>query len=183
MSKFLQLLNWRLIVIHLVAFWFIYHGVQTIAFCKDPPYGDFDSNAIIKVYQKFRFDIDKNFIEQMGNIGLILAYVLAWYVSWKKGWHWINDVFAFVIAFALGYFYFLGWNNLPNIFFLPGDPFYVTRGSYHGPSIWSYMIDGAIMLALGVVLLFWGKIQQFIDRGQYVDKVALEAAKKKQRVK
>ncbi len=111
MSKFLQLFNWRLITIHLVAFWFFFHGVQTLAFLKDPSFGSPQLNAFIEAGQKPRYAIDKTFIEQMGNIGLLFAYVLAWYIAWKRGWHWLNDVLAFVIAFGLGYFNWGGWNN------------------------------------------------------------------------
>lgn len=176
MSKFLQQLNWRLIIVHLIAFWFFYYGAQTLAFLKDIPFAQPDLNAIIKAAQKPRYEFDKNFIEQMGNIGLVLAYILSWYVSWKRNWHWINGVIAFIAAFALGYYNWFGWDHLSDFFLAPGRLF-------RSHPIVNFIISGGIMLILGLLLLFWKKIQRFIDKGQYVDKAALAAEKSKRRVR
>jgi len=176
MSKFFQLLNWRMIILHLVAFWFFYYSFETFAFLKDRAFAEPTLNAMIKAAQLQRYNMDKTFIEQMGNIGLVLAYVLSWWIASRRGWHWINGVIAFIVAFALGYSNWFGWDHLSPIFLAPGRLFKQT-------SIWNFVTSGTIMLAIGLLILFWKKIQQYIDRGSYVDKTALEAQKKKKRVR
>jgi len=175
MSNFFTNLNWRLIIIQLVSLWFFFYAFQTLAFLKDRAFADPLLNSIIKASQKPRYAMDKTFIEQIGNIGLVVAYVLWWFVASKKGWHWINGVIAFIVAFALGFFNWFGWDHLSNIFLAPGRLFQQT-------SMWNFLLSGGIMLAIGLFLLFWKKMQLFIDRGSYVDKKAIEADKKKRRV-
>jgi len=175
MSKFFLNLNWRLILIQLVSFWFFYYGFQTLAFLHDLAFANPNLNAMIRVAQKPRYELDKNFIEQIGNIGLVAAYILWWFIAVKRDWHWINGVIAFIIAFALGYYNWFGWDHLSGIFLAPGRLFKQT--------IWNFLISGSIMLALGLLLAFWKKVQSFIDRGSYVDKKAIEEDKKKRRVR
>ena len=176
MSKFFKTLNWRLIIIQLVSLWFFFYAFQTLAFLKDRAFADPTLNGIIRVSQKPRYAMDKTFIEQIGNIGMVLAYVLWWFVASKRGWHWINGVIAFIITFALGAYNLLGWDHLSDIFLAPGRLFRQT-------SIWNFLLSGGIMLAIGLFLLFWKKIQLFIDKGSYVDKKAIEEDKKKRRVR
>jgi len=177
MSKFFSVFNVRLIIIHLVAFWFFYYGIETLAFLHDRYLGEPSLAGIIRAGQKARYDNDKTFIEQFGNIGLLLAYVISWFVCAKKGWHWINGVIAFLMAFALGYFNWFGWDHLSGIFLAPG------RLLFPRSSIWNFILSGVIMVGLGSALFFWRKVLDFIDRGSYVDKAALEAEKKKKRVR
>ena len=115
------------------------------------------------------------FIEQMGNIGLLVAYVISWFISVKRGWHWINGVIAFLIAFALGYYNWFGWDHLSGVFLAPGRLFGQT-------SLWNFLLSGSIMLAIGLLLALWKKVQLFIDKGSYIDKKAIEEDKKKRRV-
>jgi hypothetical protein len=176
MSKFFSSLNIRLILIHLVALWFFFYAFQSYAFLKDRAFAEPTLNGLIKAAQKPRYDIDKTFIEQMGNIGLLVAYVISWYISTKRGWHWINGVIAFLIAFALGSFNWFGWDHLSGIFLAPGRLFGQT-------SVWNFLVSGTILLIPGLLLLFWKKIQLFIGRGNYVDKTAIEEEKKKRRVR
>ena len=176
MSKFFSTLNWRLIIIQLVSLWFFFYAFQTLAFLHDRAFAEPTLNSIIRATQKPRYALDKTFIEQIGNIGLVVAYILWWWLASKKGWHWINGVIAFVVAFALGYYNWFGWDHLSSIFLAPGRLFKQT-------SVWNFLVNGAIMLAIGLALLYWKKIQAFIDKGSYLDKKAVEEDKKKRRVR
>jgi hypothetical protein len=176
MSKLLSTLNWRLIIIQLVSFWFFFYGFQILSFLKDPALANPMLNSIIKTTEKPRYALDETFIEQMGNIGLVAAYILWWFIASKRDWHWINGVIAFIVAFALGALNWFGWNHVSNIFLAPGRLFNQT-------SIWNFLLSGSIMLALGLLLALWKKVQLFIDKGSYVDKKAIEEDNKKKRVR
>jgi hypothetical protein len=176
MRSFFSNLNVRLIIVYLVAFWFFYYGTETLAFLYDRALAEPTLGSIIHITQKSRYESDEVFIRQMGNIGLLAAYVISWFVSSKKGWHWINGVIAFVIAFALGYLNWFGWDHLSGIFLAPGRIFKRT-------SAWNFIVSGSLMLAIGSLLFFWKKVQLFIDRGNYVNKKTIEADKKKRRIR
>ena len=176
MTKFLSNLNWRLIIIQLISLWFFFYAFQTLAFLKDRAFADPTLNTIIKAAQKPRYAIDETFIEQMGNIGLVAAYVLWWFIASKKGWHWINGVIAFIVAFALGAWNWFGWDHMSGIFLAPGRIFKQT-------SIWNFVVSGSILLALGLLLALLKKVQSFIDKGSYVDQKAIDEDKKKRRVR
>jgi hypothetical protein len=96
------------------------------------------------------------FIEQAGNIGLVVAYIISWSICTKRDWFWLNSVIIFVIAFILRNLGWLGWKYLNHIFYVPGKIF-----KEH--SIWGYITDGLIMLAIGLVIFFSKKLTRYID--------------------
>jgi hypothetical protein len=176
MSNFFSNFNIRLIIINLVGFWFFYYAGATFGFLHDRSF-------FIPVYTKIaqaqfpeRYAYDVNLIQQIGNVSILVAYIVAWFISKKQGWHWINDVVVFVIAILLGNVNWFGWDHLSSIFLLPGRPF-------NAGSILHYLVPGLIMLALGLAVLFSKRLMRFIDKGQSKNLQAIAASKKARRVR
>jgi hypothetical protein len=158
MKSLISQLNIRLILIHLAAFWLFFFAFHTLAFLHDNAFFNPVLYQVNRVTFPDRFNADITFIEQAANIGLVLAYIISWFICLKKGWHWINGVIIFVIAFILGNKNWFGWQLVNKVFLTPGRIF-------HDGSLLIYWTDGLIMLLLGSLLLFLNPVKRFIDRG------------------
>ena len=168
-------LNGRLIIVHLAAYWLFYYAFQTFAFLYDRGFFNPRYTAVFQAQFPERYKLDVTIIQQAGNIGLLVVYVISWFIASKRGWHWINDVLVFIIAFALGNLEWFGWDHLSPVFLAIGNSF--TN------SIARFVSNGAIMVALGCLLLFSKSILRFIDRGQSDYKAKLATDKIARRVK
>jgi hypothetical protein len=169
-------LNARLIIIHLVAFWFFIYGFESLGFLHDHKFFNPLYDRINRVTFPDRYNADKTFVEQAGNIGLVLAYIISWFVCSKKSWHWFNGVIAFVVAFGLNYCNWFGWDHFYKIFLTPGRIFNVG-------SIWRYITDGGIMVVIGLLLLLLNIVIRFIEKGNPEYKRKVEADKIARRLK
>jgi hypothetical protein len=176
MKSLFSTLNARLIIIHLIAFWFFFYAFQTFAFLHDHTFFNPILERVNRLQFPDRYNFDKTLIQQMGNAGLIVAYVIAWFIASKWNWHWINSVIVFVIAFALGNLNWFGWDTLSVIFLAPGKLFGIN-------TIGSLLTNGVIMLALGLLLLFLKNVNVYINNGDPGQKRKIEADKKARRLK
>ena len=171
MKSFLSNLNARLMIIHFIAFWFFAYAFFTLAFLHDYAFLHLSSEHMLLLNDRGRFIRDKEFIRQSGNFGLLAAYIISWSISSKRNWHWINSVIIFVLAFGLYNLGYLGWNLVHGFFQQPAKLFPVN-------SVWGYLTDGLILLAIGLILLFSKGIIRYIDHSTAKDKQKAVANKK-----
>jgi len=171
MKSFLSNLNARLMIIHFIAFWFFAYAFFTLAFLHDYAFLHLSSEHMLLLNDRGRFIKDKEFIRQSGNFGLLAAYIISWFIASKKNWHWINGVIIFVLAFTLYNLGYWGWNLVHGFFQEPAKLFPVN-------SVWGYLTDGLILLAIGLILLFSKGIIRYIDHSTAKDKQKLVANKK-----
>lgn len=162
MKTFLSKFNIRLLIIHFIAFWLFIFGFRTLSFLHDfgflvvaPPE--------VRMIETARLNFDMEVGVQVSLLGLVAAYVISGVISLKRDWFWLNSLVIFVLAYALKYNNLLGWTVLQNVFLLPGRVFGESTRAF-------YIVNGAIMLGLGCLLLFSGKIKRFIDGGGPVKK-------------
>lgn len=176
MRSLLSNLNGRLLIVHLAAFWLFFYAFQTLAFLRDAA---FFNPAVVHInHLQFpdRFTYYVTFIHQLGNIGLLVAYIISWFISSKRGWHWINCTLIFLFLFVMGNVhirgdYYLGWSHLAQFFLAPGKLFILG-------SKWSYILNGGLMLAIGCLLFFYKPLIRFIDRGNHAKKIAQKGKRK-----
>jgi len=168
-------LNGRLIIVNLLAFWFFFFAFQTFAFLHDYQFFNPLMERLNRLQFPDRYKMDITIIRQAGNFGIVAAYVIAWFTASKRNWHWINGVIAFVIAFALGNTNWFGWDTLSPIFLAPGKLFGVN-------TVPSLVINGIILLAIGLLFLLLKKVNNFVNNGDPGYKKAVEADKKARRV-
>lgn len=155
MQSLLSKLNVKLMVIHFVAFWLFIYGFQTLAFLYD-----FKFLIYLPVEARIndvpRTNFDMKVVAQMALVGAIVAYIISWRISLKRGWFWLNATIVFVVIYILQLNNLLGWRILQKGFLLPGQIFRLNTRTF-------YVTNGGIMLALGCYLLFSKRIQRFID--------------------
>ncbi len=176
MSSFFSIFNVRLILIHLAAFWCFFYAAETFGFLHDRLFLDPQYVQMRQAQFPERFQFDMTIIEQAGNVGMLIGYIIAWFIAAAKRWHWINDVIAFGVGIFLGNVNRFGWGHLYKIFWAPGKIFI-------GNSFLSYFTDGLVMVGLGLVFLYWKPVVRFINNGQSKNRAALAAEKKARRVR
>jgi len=164
-------LNARLIIINLTAFWLFFYAFQTLAYLHDYNFLRLPSERMIRLNFPARGQSDMVFIGQAGNFGLMVAYIISWFIATKRNWHWLNGIVAFLIAFTLTNLGYFGWNFVHGIFRTPGKLFPVN-------SMWGYLLNGAIMIALGCLLLLSKRMIRYIE-GDKSQNSAEEKGKKK----
>jgi hypothetical protein len=164
-----SILNTRLLVIHFIAFLLIMYGAQMFGFIFDYKFLFLDHTN--RINYPSRMDSDMAIVEQVGNFGLILSFILSWVISSRKNWHWINSIIVFVLTFAIENWVLLRWTKFHNIYLSPG-------GLFHVFSKWGHIAEGTILLVVGLSLLFLKAITRFISHDTAKDKEKAKAAKK-----
>ncbi|MGZ3872387.1 MAG: hypothetical protein ACXVJD_05695 [Mucilaginibacter sp.] len=157
MKTFLLKFNLRLLIIHFVAFWFFIYAFRTLSFLHD--FGFLVTAPIeVRLNETERLNFDREIAAQASLLGLVIAYIISWLISLKRDWFWLNSLAVFILMYALKYYNLLGWNILQNVFLLTCHVVGQNTRAF-------YIVNGAIMLGLGCLLLFSGKIKRFIDGG------------------
>jgi hypothetical protein len=169
MKSFLSNLNARLLAIHFIAFWLVMYAFQEAAFLRDYKFMYLDH--VGRINAPFRFDADMALVEQAGNIGLILAFILSWVISVRKNWHWINSVIVFVATFAIENWGLLHWKKFHDIYLSPG-------GLFKAYSVWAHVLVAVLLLAAAGLLIYSKPIVRFISGKANDKKAALKGGKK-----
>jgi hypothetical protein len=173
MKNFLAQLNVRLLIIHFIAYWLFIYGFDTLGSLYDFKFL-YNTNALmLSSIAKERFNSDILIINLFGTSGLVIAYIISWQLSVKKGWFWANAVIIFLLAFLLKSHDYLAWSSMKSIFLAPGQIIFDN-------SMIGVIINGLVMIALGCLLLLKKQIIDFIDRG--VKRVDKDVARKATRM-
>jgi hypothetical protein len=164
LSNFISKLNWRLMVVHFIACWFIYHAITQLGYLYDYKFLEFMINhkfedEIDKFYKGenvgLRLSMDLVYAAYAGLVAILLAFVISLIISIKHKWFWLNSLIVFLAglgSFLVDRFY---WNHVKRFFMFPGIPF---RSDW-----WFNFIGGTFMVAVGLSLFFWKRIIRFID--------------------
>lgn len=118
-----------------------------------------------------RFEADMTFIEQAGNIGLLIAYIISWTISLKRNWHWINSTVIFVAMFLLENLLVLKLPGVHAIFLHSGGLFKVY-------SLWGHLVIGILLIAASLLLFFATRVVRYISYETRKDKQMAKALKK-----
>lgn len=149
MSRF----NWKHILIHFVAFWFIGHGVMILSYLRY-----LELNEIIRTSPDPTNEVVARNIQAADPVnllvtlkisfplGILAALIIALVVCYRRKLFWLNSFIAFAILFILNRFRLSGWQYVKNIFWLPGS-------SFDGAAY--YITNGLVLLLPGLLLLFW----------------------------
>ncbi|HTD39226.1 MAG TPA: hypothetical protein VK671_01310 [Mucilaginibacter sp.] len=154
LSQFVSKLNWRLILVHLIACWFFIHaflefaGLHDIDIYKEVK--DIRSSAV-----QSRIYYDAIWISLSEDAGLLTAFIISLVLSIKHRWHWLNSVIVLLVGFFLNRFDLFGWHFLKHIFLKPGYLFKSDIGFY--------LTNGLIMLTIGLLVFFLKWSVRFIN--------------------
>jgi len=171
-SQFTSKLNWRLMAVHLVAYWFLWEAFKYFAVLYDFDFVvDFYHHYFSKhiTDDKFRRVSPNDFnrllhynmaVKLIPLSTFVIALVLSVVISIIKRWYWLNSVIVFILVLAL--FVIWGadkihispWTYLQYVF---GKPGYFFKGAMY------FITNGAVLLIISLSLFFWKPITRFIE--------------------
>lgn len=165
LKHFISRINWRQILVHAIAAWFLMYAFRTFSYLFHLELIDaaFSSNVNLKKMMEEKgttFEELHSFLvweSFSSTIGLFAALLLSLFLSVKRSWLWLNSFIAFILMFFLNWFHFTGWDYLRSIFYYPGTLFTNT--------LFKFLIDGLILLVPGLFLFFSKSITRFITSG------------------
>jgi hypothetical protein len=156
-------LNWRQIVLHFIAFCFFYYSFRTFSFLYD--------TKIIDTFRQSNQDINEALRDQTttttelayftlwtgiaGTIGILFAFIISLIISIKRKWLWLNSVIILIATFLLARLDLLGWDYLKKFLWFPGH--------FIPNTIIEFIVNGTILLIVGVLIFFLKAINQFIE--------------------
>jgi hypothetical protein len=167
--QFLSRLNWRLMLIHLVACWLFIHALNTLAYLHDPELVSFfrdhpDYKEPDKFLHEFgrygtaRTDRQLRWIGYGEVAGLLAGFVLSLFIAIKNHWYWLNSLVVLFFLILLRVLKVSVWHYLKIMFLTPGSIFKELSVGY-------LLVNGLVMLGLGLMLFFGKKVIAFINSG------------------
>lgn len=160
-------INWRLLLVHFIAFWFFIFAFKTLSFVTD-------TRLIYFRFSPFTDAVRKTLSEQgvtgqdlsyyrlwvsiSGYIGMGVAFIISLIISLRKGWFWGNSLMLLNIAYLLYKYTNMG---VPYI----GKVFLLLKFIFTDP-LWEYPIRGIILLALGIFVFSFPKFNRFIESNE-----------------
>jgi hypothetical protein len=167
--NFISKLNWRQILLHFIAFWFFIHAFETFSYLTDTKLVEFfrHSNQPITSAALEENSLSASnmfeliFKSTVANlIGLLVAFIISLVISIRQHWFWVNSLIALLIMFIPINLGFLSWKYLREIFWVPGQLFSDTTIEF--------LINGIILLTIGLLIFFWKRPRQFIENNKLV---------------
>lgn len=157
MKTLLQKLNWRLILIHFLAFVLFAIAFKELTYLHDYKYMQTVLDAMQNKKCCMSFDADRlawyNTLPALLELGgLLIAFIASLGIDLYKKYPSLNSILSFFIAFfSLRYV-----NELP-------VSFYITYPFHFAPAMVAIFCAGCILLLLGIFLLFSDYVSRFID--------------------
>jgi len=169
LHNFISKLNWRQIILHLIAFWFFIYAFETFAYLTEP--------KLIELFRHSGHQITKTTLEENGmfssNItdllftvtaagltGLVVAFIISLVISIRNHWFWVNSLIVLLMFFIPVNLGFLSRQSLTKIFWVPGQIFSDTRIEF--------LANGIILLSIGLLIFFWKRSKRFIENNNLV---------------
>jgi hypothetical protein len=166
LQKFISRLNWRQIVIHFIASFFFIYAFMTLAYLYDSKLLDRIrlSNQVDKIQGietvKYSTVDFINFLRiplYSAIVGLWIAFIISLVISIRRKWFWFNSLITFLLTYFLYRFDLIGWRYLKNIF--------LALGQLFNDTFIELLLNGTLMLTIGLFLFFLRPILRFIDNG------------------
>jgi len=169
LKNFISRLNWRQILLHLIAIWFFIYAFETFAYLTNTKF--------IELFRHSDQQITRTTLEENGisssNItdllftvtaaglsGMVVGFIISLIISIRQHWFWVNSLIAlllFLIPVNLG---FLSRQSLTKIFWVPGQIFSDTTIEF--------LANGIILLVIGLIIFFWKRPKRFIENNNLV---------------
>lgn len=162
MKEVLKRLNWKLILVHFFATWLFIHSFYILSYLHDIEFTEFimKNRNQTPVFDEIPFGTKRmsNFFMVTGIskfIGLLIAFIISLSISAYRKWFWLNSVLVLLITYTFFRLDFLLWDYLKVIFrFIGGFMPNITL---------DFLVDGLVMLLLGLLVFFSKKLTQLIN--------------------
>ena len=169
LQNFISRLNWRQILLHLIAIWFFIYAFETFAYLTD--------TKLIELSRHSDQQITRTTLEENGisssNIpdllftvtaaglgGMVVGFIISLIISIRQHWFWLNSLIAFLLFFIPVNLGFLSRKSLTKIFWIPGQIFSDTTIEF--------LVNGIILLIIGLLIFFWRLPNRFIEKNNLV---------------
>ena len=169
LNNFISKLNWRQVVIHAIVFWFFMYAFYTLSHLYNTKYIEIirysTEQDAIKTFTDNGTMVDAMIFFSIwtsiaGFVGLLIAFFISLAVSIKRHWFWVNSLIAFIIMYLLYRLNVLGWEYMKGLFWFIGKMF--------NNVILEFLINGIILLIVGLLFFFSKKPGKFIEHEQPV---------------
>ena len=167
LRTFLLKLNWRQVLLDLLACYFLMYAFQTFCYLYDIGIVEisrqYDQKSLgselnkRKIDHDYYTDIISYYPFAAAFIGLLFGLVVSLIVSFKRCWFWLNCFIAFVSTYCLFRLNLPPWKIVAPSFRLPGQP--ITRSVRL-----EFIINGIITLGIGLFILLSTYSKRFIER-------------------
>lgn len=149
---------------HSIACWFFIHAFQTLSYFYDTKLidivrrssGQFNDQALgdnkIGASHLTYFVL---WTSIFGFVGLLVAFIISLTISIKRHWFWVNSLFAVLLIYILYRCELLGWAYLKQFFWYLGQKF--------NNSAIEFLLNGVILLAIGIFIFFLKRPNQYIE--------------------
>ena len=165
LQKFISRLNWRQIVIHFVSSSFFVYAFKTLAYLYDTKFLDhlrrYKQGYKIEGVDNIHYS-STDFITFLrvplysAMAGLLVAFLISLLISIRQKWSWFNSLITFLLTYFLYRFDLLGWDYLNKIF--------LSFGQLFSNTFVEFLLNGTLMLTIGVLLFFLRPLMRFIDK-------------------
>src|SRR4051794_33040469 len=117
LSNFVSKLNWRLIVIHLIACWFFIYAFLEFSALHDLKlihYIVHHYKDIVDHHKFGQLTVSEMYYDAVWSslgqlLGLITAFLISLFISRKQNWYWVNSVIVLLISILSGRVWDFGW--------------------------------------------------------------------------
>lgn len=146
------MINWRLILIYIFTIWLFAYGFMIFSYLLDSDLAELirhSSNLREELVKKRYTKVSLTNLAILSRFGYLLGFFLAFLLMLFAGrkkpkFYWLHAIIALVIFMVFSLSDLTGWNFLKILFLAPGQ---LAGG------IWFYLINGTIMIAIGMSLL------------------------------
>jgi len=159
-------LNSRLLLVHLIATWFVMYGFHELSFLHNLEFVDWYrkvgySNAMRELIRTRKDSISEItylvLIPQYAILGAkIVCLIISLVICRVNRWFWVNSLLIFLFFFVPVKTEFSAWYYLKGILHYPGYLFNNTA--------LVYTINGTYLIAIGLFLFFSPVIKRFINK-------------------
>ena len=149
LSNFISKLNWRLIVTHIAAWWFVRYTLVEFA-----DYNVFHDPS--HVLDGPEWGYSSTLWEVIRYTAPVVTAIFSLFISYRSKQHWINSLIVLLITFILSKNDLVMWYPLRELLGLPAAAI---------DKLWiRHIIDGLIMLCGALFLFFLKSITRHINR-------------------
>jgi hypothetical protein len=166
MQQLHRKINWRHILVHLLAIYSFQQAAYQWAFLTDTTLLDAMryngvGYPILTAEEVARRSLDlMKAAGVFSGVGLLAGFVCSLVISISRKWSWLNSILAFVILLALSNL--LLHTGMLSFLWVP------SPGSVLGSSFLRHFVDGLLLLSAAMLLFFSNRVNRFIKGREQV---------------
>lgn len=146
---FFSKINWKIIVLHLVASWLFMTGFFTLSFLTNLQLAEAYKSFTPFTRAAWWGNSENGFVLTIyfaGFAGLIISFIVSLFICIRKKLFWPDAVIVFVASILLYKFYWDLWNI--------AKPFAWFIGEKMESIFLQFLINGIILLGIGLIIFF-----------------------------